>query len=136
VAGKTLTDGALTEGTYRLQGAIVGVTQEENRLYHVNNAQLTLANSSASFEGTTMMVNHLIEDNEVVAPEELPMQFNGSFTTTLEGGISITSAGEYEMRGFYTAAGNQVFLVISDDTGPEMKTGLLLATLVEESSAP
>ena len=40
------------------------------------------------------------------------------------------------MRGFYTTAGNQVFLVISDDTGPEMKTGLLLATLVEESSAP
>ncbi|WP_278802845.1 hypothetical protein [Marinobacter nauticus] len=136
VAGKTLTDGALTEGTYRLQGAIVGVTQEQNRLYHVNNAQLTLVNSSASFEGKTMMVNHLIEDNEVVAPEELPMQFNGSFTTTLEGGISITSAGEYEMRGFYTTAGNQVFLVISDDTGPEMKTGLLLATLVEESSAP
>lgn len=136
VAGKTLTDGALTEGTYRLQGAIVGVTQEQNRLYHVNNAQLTLVNSSASFEGTTMMVNHLIEDNEVVAPEELPMQFNGSFTTTLEGGISITSAGEYEMRGFYTTAGNQIFLVISDDSGPEMKTGLLLATLVEESPAP
>lgn len=136
VAGKTLTDGALTEGTYRLQGAVVGVTQEQNRLYHVNNAQLTLVNSSASFEGKTMMVNHLIEDNEVVAPEELPMQFNGSFTTTLEGGISITSAGEYEMRGFYTTAGNQIFLVISDDTGPEMKTGLLLATLVEESSAP
>lgn len=136
VAGKTLTDGALTEGTYRLQGAIVGVTQEQNRLYHVNNAQLTLVNSSASFEGKTMMVDHLIEDNEVVAPEELPMQFNGSFTTTLEGGISITSAGEYEMRGFYTTAGNQIFLVISDDTGPEMKTGLLLATLVEESSAP
>lgn len=136
VAGKTLTDGALTEGTYRLQGAIVGVTQEENRLYHVNNAQLTLANSSASFEGTTMMVNHLIEDNEVEAPEELPMQFNGSFTTTSEGGISITGAGEYEMHGFYTGAGNQVFLVISDDTGPEMKTGLLLATLVEESSEP
>lgn len=136
VAGKTLTDGALTEGTYRLQGAIVGVSQEQNRLYHVNNAQLTLVNSSASFEGTTMMVNHLIEDNEVVAPEELPMQFNGSFTTTLEGGISITSAGEYEMRGFYTTAGNQIFLVISDDSGPEMKTGLLLATLVEESSAP
>jgi hypothetical protein len=136
VAGKTLTNGALTEGAYRLQGAIVGVTQEENRLYHVNNARLTLANSSASFEGVTMMVNHLIEDNEVEAPEELPMQFNGSFTTTSEGGISITGAGEYEMHGFYTGAGNQIFLVISDSTGPEMKTGLLLATLIEESPEP
>lgn len=136
VAGKTLTNGALTEGTYRLQGAIVGVTQEENRLYHVNNARLNLANNSASFEGTTMMVNHLIEDNDVEAPEELPMQFNGSFTTTSEGGISITGAGEYEMHGFYTTAGNQIFLVISDSTGLEVKTGLLLATLVEESSAP
>ncbi|MGX1201836.1 hypothetical protein [Marinobacter sp. MBR-105] len=136
VAGKTLTNGALTEGTYRLQGAIVGVTQEENRLYHVNNARLNLANNSASFEGTTMMVNHLIEDNDVEAPEELPMQFNGSVTTTSEGGISITGAGEYEMHGFYTTAGNQIFLVISDSTGLEVKTGLLLATLVEESSAP
>jgi hypothetical protein len=64
------------------------------------------------------------------------MQFNGSFTTTSEGGISITGAGEYEMHGFYTTAGNQIFLVISDSTGLEVKTGLLLATLVEESSAP
>jgi len=136
VAGKTLTNGALTEGAYRLQGSIVGVTQEENRLYHVNNARLTLANSSASFKGVTMMVKHLIEDNEVEPPEALPMQFNGSFTTTSEGGISITGAGEYEMHGFYTGAGNQIFLVLSDSTGPEMKTGLLLATLIEESPEP
>lgn len=136
VAGKTLTNGALAEGTYRVQGAIIGVTQEENRLYHVNNAQLSLTNSSASFNGETLRVNHIIEDNNVEAPDEQPMQFNASFTSTPEGSISVTGAGEYEMNGFYTSAGNQIFLVISDDTGPEMKTGLLIATLEEQSPAP
>ena len=136
VAAKTLTDGALTEGTYRVQGTIVGVTQEENRLYHVDNARLSLTNSSANFDGETLKVAHIIEDNKVEAPEQQPMQFNASFTSTPEGGISITGAGEYEMHGFYTGAGNQIFLVLSDSTGPEMKTGLLLATLIEESPEP
>lgn len=133
VAGKRLTAGELTEGTYRVQGTIVGVTQDDNRLYHVNNAHLSLTSGSASFDGETLRVRHIIEDNEVVAPKGQPIQFDAAFTSTPEGHITITGAGEYDIHGFYTEAGDQIFLVINDGTGPEMRTGFLLATLVEES---
>lgn len=133
VAGKRLTAGELTEGTYRVQGTIVGVTQDENRLYHVNNALLFLASGSASLDGETLRVRHLIKDNEVETPKGQPIQFDATYTSTPEGRISIVSGDEYDIDGFYTETGNQIFLVINDGSGPEMRTGFLLATLLEES---
>ncbi len=45
------------------------------------------------------------------------------------------AGGELVLNGFYTESGDQIFLVVQDNTGPEFRTGLLIATLIPESTA-
>ncbi|MGC8121121.1 hypothetical protein [Marinobacter sp. VGCF2001] len=137
VAAKRLSEGKLKEGVYRVQGVVIAATQEANRLHHVDNATLNLSDNSATFEGDVLQVTHAIEENRVDAPQAATMAFQASYSASPEGEISMIGNGEYDLQGFYTEAGNQMFLVISDGTGPERQTGLLLATLLtEETGAP
>ncbi|PSF05941.1 hypothetical protein C7H09_11390 [Marinobacter fuscus] len=135
IAGKKLTQGELKPGRYRLQGAFVGVTPDDNRLYHLAGAELLLSGGTARLEGNAMLVQHSIRQNRVTAPAATGLSVTAGYISNPSGSVSITGA-DITLSGFYTESGDQLFLAVRDDTGPEQRAGLLLATLVEETQRP
>ncbi|ERP89806.1 hypothetical protein Q666_14310 [Marinobacter sp. ES-1] len=134
IAGKTTTLAAPIAGDYRVQGTIIAMDADQNRLYQVAEGTLTLTDTGADLKATSYRVSHTITENTVGTAEE--DVFNLGFTVTPGGNGSIQLAGgELVLNGFYTESGDQIFLVVQDNTGPELRTGLLIATLIPESTA-
>jgi hypothetical protein len=101
-------------------------------LYQVADGTLTLSETGADLTATSYRVSHTITGNTVGTPEE--EGFNLGFTVTPDGNGTIQlTGGELVLNGFYTESGDQMFLVVQDNTGPEFRTGLLIATLIPGS---
>lgn len=134
IAGKTTSLTAPVAGDYRVQGTIIAMDADQSKLYQVAGGTLTLSESGADLTATSYRVSHTITGNTVSTPEE--EVFNLGFTVApgSDGSIQL-AGGELALNGFYTESGDQVFLVVQDNTGPELRTGLLVATLIPESSA-
>ena len=134
IAGKTTSLAAPVTGDYRVQGTMIALDANQNQLYQVAGGTLTLSETGADLTTTSYRVSHTITGNTVGTPEE--EGFNLGFTVTPGGNGTIQLAGgELVLNGFYTESGDQIFLVVQDNTGPEFRTGLLIATLIPESAA-
>ena len=132
IAGKTTSLAAPVTGDYRVQGTMIALDANQNQLYQVAGGTLTLSETGADLTTTSYRVSHTITGNTVGTPEE--EGFNLGFTVTPGGNGTIQLAGgELVLNGFYTESGDQIFLVVQDNTGPELRTGLLIATLIPGS---
>jgi len=129
VAAEKTPVSAPVNGTYRVQGVMVGLDAGESSLLQLADTTLIFGNDGADLAGAAYRVTHQVADNEVTAPQEDLL--NLGFNVTMPGdGRIVFDGGELVMEGFFTGSGDQLFLVLSDSTGPELRTGLLLATLI------
>jgi len=87
--------------------------------------------SSATFIADGFQVHHDIPSNNISEPQESARTSSLSFTASDDGSITL-SGGEITLAGFYTGVGDQIFLTLQDSTGPNLQTGLLIATLIPE----
>lgn len=132
IAGKTTSLAAPVAGDYRIQGTMIALDADQNRLHQVADGLLKLTETGADLTATSYRVSHTITGNTVGTPEE--EVFNLGFTVTPGGNGTIQlTGGELVLNGFYTESGDQIFLVVQDNTGPELRTGLLIATLIPGS---
>jgi len=134
IAGKTTSLAAPVTGDYRVQGTMIALDANQNQLYQVAGGTLTLSETGADLTATSYRVSHTITENAVGTPQNELLDLG--FTVTPGGNGTIQLAGgELVLNGFYTESGDQIFLVVQDNTGPELRTGLLIATLIPESPA-
>src|SRR5690554_5317584 len=132
IAGKTTSLAAPVAGDYRVQGTMIAMDADQSQLYQVAGGTLTLSGRGADLTTTSYRVSHTITGNTVGTPEE--EGFNLGFTVTPgDNGTIELVGGELALNGFYTESGDQMFLVVQDNTGPEFRTGLLIATLIPGS---
>jgi hypothetical protein len=116
-------------GDYRLQGLLVGFTGVDSNLYHLDNATLTLSGAgSASVDGDLILMNHTFADNSVSQPQKGTLQLSFTYQTPGNGRFQFVAGGELTFDGFFAGKGDQLFLTVTDNTGPEQRTGLLIAT--------
>src|SRR5690554_4559047 len=84
IAGKTTSLAAPVTGDYRVQGTMIAMDADQNRLYQVADGTLTLSETCAESEtgadltATSYRVSHTITGNTVSTPEE--EVFNLGFT--------------------------------------------------------
>ena len=137
IAGKTTSLTAPVAGDYRVQGTMIAMDADQNRLYQVAGGTLTLSDTGADLTTTSYRVNHTITGNTVGTPEEEVFNLGFNVTPgdndTIPNGTIQLAGGELVLNGFYTESGDQIFLVVQDNTGPEFRTGLLIATLIPGS---
>ncbi|GGC57343.1 hypothetical protein [Marinobacter halophilus] len=135
VAAKTTTAPLATNARYRVQGAIVAMTNDSNTLYQINNGVLELdggdGTNGASFTADSFRIQHEIPENAVSTPES--QQWDATFTVNQaqDGNITLTGT-ELTLHGFYTGTGDQIFLTLQNAAEAQPQTGLLIATLIPD----
>ena len=134
IAGKTTSLAAPVTGDYWVQGTMIALDTNQNQLYQVAGGTLTLSETGADLTATSYRVSHTITENTVGTPENELLDLGFTVTPGGNGNIQL-AGGELVLNGFYTESGDQIFLVAQDNTGPELRTGLLIATLIPESPA-
>ena len=133
IAAKSTSAVLTTNARYRVQGAIVAMTDDTNTLYHLNNGVLELeGGDNASFSADGFQIRHGVPQNAVSAPESQNWTVTLSGASVSQSGAVTLSGGGITLQGFYTGAGDQLFLTLQDDTGPALQTGLLMATRIPD----
>src|SRR5690554_7304653 len=132
IAGKTTSLAAPVTGDYRVQGTMIALDSNQNQLYQVAGGTLTLSETGADLTAASYRVSHTITENAVSTPENELLDLGFTVTPDGNGTIQLTGGG-LVLNGFYTESGDQMFLVVQDNTGPEFRTGLLIATLIPGS---
>jgi hypothetical protein len=132
IAGQAPTD-SLVPARYRLQGVILSMTDHTSRMHQIQNGILELDNtSSATINATGFEIHHDIPSSIISEPRQASLASSLGVTASENGEITL-SGGELTLAGFYTGVGDQIFLTLRDDTGPEFQTGLLIATMIPEA---
>lgn len=135
VAAKATTTPLTTNARYRVQGAIVAMTDNTNTLYQIHNGVLELeGGDDARFSADSFRIHHDVPQNDVSSPQSQEWSVVFSGVSVSQNGAITLSGGGITLQGFYTGAGDQLFLTLQDDTGPELQTGLLIATLIPDQS--
>jgi len=132
IAGKKADLPAPATGRYSIQGTMVSMSDDDNTLYQVTRGSLVLDSTGAELAADTFRVVHTVADNKVSQPGKVALSASLAQSLPGGGGIGLSSSG-LSLNGFYTDSGDQIFLVVQDNTGPELRTGLLVATRVPES---
>ncbi|MEC7816678.1 MAG: hypothetical protein VX939_10420 [Pseudomonadota bacterium] len=135
IAAAPPTAAAPSEGDYRLQGVLIGFTATDNRLYHLDNATLTLSGGgSATVDGQLIQVTQRFAEREVSQPGAGSLQTAFTYQTPGNGRFDFVSGDELTFNGFFAGDGDQIFLKVTDTTGPEQRAGLFIATRVPEAA--
>lgn len=127
------------DARYRVQGLVTGLSGPANTLYQIDNGTLTISNGTATLmagtptanDGSVFAVQHRIMDNTVNTPENTLWNISFSFTAS-SGLIEDNDGGGPDINGIYSNNGDQLFLTIQQDSGTELRTGLLMATRLPE----
>ncbi|KPQ28070.1 MAG: hypothetical protein HLUCCX14_12150 [Marinobacter excellens HL-55] len=132
IAGKEPTSALATAGRYRVQGAIIAMTDSTNTLFQIDNGVLEYdGGTSARFTANSFRMHHDIAQNTVSAPQSAAWDTTFNAVIDPDGPVTLSDS-ELTLNGFYTGAGDQMFLTLEDNTGPELQTGLLVATLIPD----
>ncbi|WP_227714553.1 hypothetical protein [Marinobacter sp. DY40_1A1] len=128
IAAEKTPTAAPTSGRYRVQGFIMGMENDFNRLIHLDNGTLELSGSTASLSSNTFEVLHSVDSETISTPAAV--QLTTPLLTYADGGNGQVSfsAGGLSLKGFVTADQNQFFLLYQSNLNGEERRGLLLAT--------
>ncbi|MDK8463810.1 hypothetical protein [Marinobacter sp. SS13-12] len=118
-----------TSGSYRVQGASLGMSQSSNRLAHFDNALLVIESAGiARLEGRRLDVTHEVDAETVSVPQaRVPEDISLTWSANNDGTATFTG-GTLTMGGFFTGDRDQFFLQLSDTDGDEEVVGLVMAT--------
>ncbi|MDX5335113.1 MAG: hypothetical protein LPK13_03395 [Marinobacter sp.] len=132
IAGQAPTT-SLVPARYRLQGVIVAMTDNTGQMLQIHNGLLELDDEGgATMNAAGIEIHHDIPSSGVSEPRQASLATSLGVTASEDGVITL-SGGELTLAGFYTGTGDQIFLTLRDNTGPEFQTGLLIATVIPES---
>jgi len=130
------------QASYRVQGVIVGLADEENQLDHLSGGTLTIRGSDAQLESDLVEVSHRPATDELGLPARTRPASGTSRAPDLTGhytlnanpdGRLLLSASGYSLEGFYTGQGDQIFLVLKDGQPANPRTGLIMATRIPDT---
>lgn len=129
VAAETANTSPPAGGSYRLQGASLGMSQSSNRLAHIDNALLVIESSAnARLEGRRLDVIHQVNAETVSVPQtKVPDDVSFTYSANNDGTATFTG-GTLTMEGFFTSDQDQFFLQLRDTDGEEEMLGLVMAT--------
>lgn len=132
IAGQAPT-ASLVSARYRLQGVIVAMTDNTSRMHQIQNGSLELHDDgNATLIAKGVQIDHDIPSSNISEPRQASLESSLGVTASEDGDVTLTG-GELTLAGFYTGAGDQIFLTLRDNTGPDFQTGLLVATLIPEA---
>ncbi|WP_323751952.1 hypothetical protein [Marinobacter sp.] len=134
IAGNKPSASLQTDARYRIQGALLSMTDSANELQQLNGGVLTFNSSTeATLTATQFNVSHSVSERQVTGPEGSDITEIFNYTSTPEGSLALTSiTSGLQLDGFYTGDADQVFLAIKDTSRTNPRAGLLLATRIPE----
>lgn len=119
---------------YRVQGVLLGMDADSNVLSHLDDAILTINNSTnATLDWRGLKVVHTVSTEAVQAPTSLVEQaMTFSYSTAAGNGRLVfnETTGTLAMSGFMTGDRTQLFLRVSDPGNSTRPLGLVLATRI------